>query len=207
MVNLFSQLDKDAISLATQKAEEQTSAELVTIIARASDVYHSFILVYGLMLGTLVAALLWVNERIIHFPMLLVVQLAVIGLVAVIPWVGMGGAFLIPKHIRTQRASRRACEEYVTLSRQVPAKTPVLLLYVSLAEHYVQIVPNQVVREMISDEQWNEVIRNLTASIRLQGLTQSCVTAIDAATQLLVPHFPDDGGADLLKTDVVVMRK
>ena len=79
------------------------------------------------------------------------------------------------------------------MSRHVAAATPIVLLYVSVAERYARILTSRSVREKIPDEHWNAVIQELTTTIQSEGLRGACIKAIRHATNLLVLHFPENG--------------
>ena len=85
----------------------------------------------------------------------------------------------VPEKIQYRRAAHRAFEEYLIVSRHVSAATPIVLLYVSLAERYVHILPSRAVREKISDANWNAIVQTLTFSVSSAG-----------AAKLLAAHFP-----------------
>lgn len=178
------------IKEAIAKAERTTSAEIAAVISPASDAYRSYILLYGLALGSLVATGLWAEKTITAFPLLLAAQLGVTALFSLLPWLHKPLVRLVPKHIRHHRAAHRAFEEYLFVSRHVSATTPVVLFYVSLAERYVHILPSRLVREKIPDKEWNAVIDEFTSSMKTAGVDHACVTAIARIGTMLAPHFP-----------------
>jgi len=183
-------VNKQIIATAIAEAERTTSAEIVAVVSPASDPYQNYILLYGLMLGSLVAFGLWAGKIIGDFPLLLAVQLGITALLSLLPWLHKPLLRLVPKHIRHHRAAHRAFEEYLLISRHVPAATPILLFYVSLAERYVHILPSRLVREKIPDKEWEAVVTEFTASMKSDGLEQACVSAISRMATMLAPYFP-----------------
>jgi putative membrane protein len=206
MVKVFSDADKKTLGLAIAEAESKTSAELVLVVAPASDAYQSYMTIYGLLLGSALATWLWATKIVVAFPYLLAIQLLAISLLAFIPWVRHRCLRLIPKHILHRRAAHRAYEEYLVLSRHVSAVTPIVLLYISAAEHYAHILTSRLVREKIPDESWNAVITELTAAIPKGGLRDASIGTIQRISELLGPHFPDNGGANALEHDVIEIK-
>jgi putative membrane protein len=189
MVKILSQPDKDAIAHAIVEAERSTSAKLVAVVAPASDVYQSYFLLYGLIIGSAIDIILWALKLITAFPLLLAIQLAVIALISFIPWLRHLLIRLVPKHVRHRRAAHRAYEEYLIVSHHTSVTDPIVLLYVSLAERYAHILTSRSVREKIPDNHWNEVIGKLTADIRAEGLRNACIKTIQHMTELLIHHF------------------
>ena len=193
MVKILSKVDKEAVAQAITEAEQQTSAELVVVVAPVSDAYQSYLLLYGLITGSTIDIGLWAAKLVTLFPLLLVIQLTVIALLSFTPWLRQLCLRLVPKRIRHHRAAHRAYEEYLSVSRHVSAATPIVLLYVSIAEHYAHILTSRSVREKIPDERWNAIIGELTAAIPADGLQSACIKAIRRATELVAPYFPENG--------------
>lgn len=203
MVKILSKADKEAIAQAITEAERQTSAELVAVIAPASDVYQSYLLLYGLIAGSAIDIGLWAAKLLTAFPFLLAIQLAAIALFSFTPWLRHLLVRLVPKRIRHHRAAHRAYEEYLSVSRHVSAATPIVLLYVSLAEHYAHILTSRSVREKIPDEHWNAVISELTAAVRQTDIQDACVHTIKRMAGMLAPHFLEKGEADAISHRVI----
>lgn len=203
MVKILSKADKEAVAQAITEAERQTSAELVVVVSPASDAYQSYLLLYGLIAGSTIDIGLWAAKLVTLFPLLLVIQLTVIALLSFTPWLRHLCLRLAPKRIRHHRAAHRAYEEYLSVARHVSAVTPIVLLYVSLAEHYAHILPSRSVREKVPDDSWNAIIGGLTAAIPSEGLPTACIKAIRQATGLLAPHFPEKGEVHSLGHTVI----
>ena len=73
------------------------------------------------------------------------------------------------------------------------------LIYVSLAEHYIRIVPAEDAERVVSQEQWqtavNEALRPLAA-----GETEAALTGLAARCgDLLAAHFPPGAPVDAAK--------
>jgi putative membrane protein len=203
MVKIFRDAEKTKIAEAIAEAERKTCAELVLVAAPASDAYQSYMTIYGLIAGSVAGIGLWATGTVTAFPYLLAIQLTAIALLAFVPWVRHPCLRLIPKHILHRRAAHRAYEEYLVLSRHVSAATPIVLLYISAAEHYAHVLTSRLVRERIVDESWDALIRELTAAIPREGLLNACLKAIDHMAKLLAPHFPENGGGNALDHDVI----
>lgn len=205
MVRILSKNYKEAVAKAIAEAEKLTSAELVCVIAPASDPYQGILLLYGLIAGSVVALGLWAAKIITVFPLLLAIQLAFMALLAFTPFRDQFIQF-VPKGIRHHRAARRAYEEYLIVSQHVSAQTPIALIYISLAERYVHILTSRSVREKIPDKNWNGVIDTLAAAMRSEGLQTACIHSIRYTADLLAPHFPEKGEAHRLDASIKEIR-
>lgn len=207
MVKLFSHADREAVAQAIAEAERKTCAELVIVVAPASDIYQDYMLLYGLIAGSTIGFGLWASKTIVIFPFLFAIQLVAMGLLVFIPWLQHLCLRLVPKRIRHHRAAHRACEEYLAVSRHIPAATPIVLLYVSVAEHYAYILTSRLVREKITDERWNSVIREFSGGIRKLGLRDSCINAIKRMAELIAPHFPEGDEVHSFSNHVIEIKQ
>lgn len=203
MVKVLSRADKGAVAQAIAEAEKQTCAELVVVVSPASDAYQSYFLLYGLIIGSAISAGLWAVKLLTAFPLLLVIQIAFMSLFAFVPWLRHLLLWLVPRHTCHHRAAHRAYEEYLIVSRHVSATTPILLLYISLAEHYAHIVPSRSVREKITDETWNAIIKKFTNSLGQISLGIACTQTIRQIAELLAVHFPEIGELHKIKQHVI----
>ncbi len=190
MVVKLTDADKQLISSAIAKAERITSAEIAVVIAPASDAYTSHIFSIGLLAGSLIATGYWFAGMATYFPFLLFIQLSVICAISCSPILRNFCLRLIPKNIQIHRASHRAYAEYMAVSRNVPASVPVVLLYISLAEHYSHIITGSLVNEKILGSIWENVIKEFTVEMQKSPVCDSCVNAIAKISELLVPYFP-----------------
>jgi putative membrane protein len=206
MVKPLSPQDKQSIAQAIAEAERPTEAEIVAVIAPASDAYQSYIFLYGLIAGSLIATGLWAGKILTGFPLLLAVQLGAIALLTRVPWLHGLCLRLVPRRIRHLRAAHRAYEEYLSVSRNLPASIPIVLLYVSLAEHYMHILPSRAVRGKIPGEKWNAVIGEFTASMATKGLRDAYIGAVRHMAELLTPHFPSRDETNRVSDQVIEIR-
>jgi uncharacterized membrane protein len=130
MVKILSKSDNEAIAQAIIEAEQTTSAELVCVVAPASDAYQSYVFLSGFLAGSMMDLILWMEKMITSYPLLLTIQLTAISLVYLIPCLRHLCVRFVPIRIRHHRAAHRAFEEYLIVSRHVSAATPIVLLYV-----------------------------------------------------------------------------
>jgi putative membrane protein len=196
MVKVLTAAQKHSIAEAIAEAERATSAEIVAVISPASDAYMSYLLLYGLALGSAAATGLWAAKIIVAFPLLLAIQLGLSALLTLTPPLRKACAGFVPKRIRHHRAAHRAFEEYLMVSRHLAASVPIVLFYVSLAERYAHILTSRDVREKIQDATWNAVIDSFTESVAREGLQDASAQAIRRMGQLLAPHFPSGAEAN-----------
>ena len=155
----------------------------------ASEDYYEFVLFYGFVFGSVAAFALGVTAVVTNFALLLAVQTAIILIVDIVPWLRRLCLKLVPRRTRHHRAAREAMRQYHVLHAQIPASTPFVLLYVSLAECYVHVVTNPVVHKKIPGN-WDSVTEHFSAAIRKLGLRAACSEALQHIADILAAKFP-----------------
>ncbi len=201
MVKLTTQ-DKEKLSATIAGAEATTSAEIICVVAPASGTYNNQITLLGLMLGSIIATILWETRQLVYFPWLLLVQLGIVTIIS-LPWWRRALLMLVPKHILQDTARRAAGQEYLNIEAQVAHDVPYVLLYMSLAERYVHILPNAVIRAQLSSDQWADIVKNLITEIKHSNAAQGCALAITQIGAVLAAHFPDDGGPNKIGNAII----
>lgn len=192
MVKILSLKDQQIISAATKQAEAETKAHIVTVILPASDTYSHYIMICGFIIASLVDLFLWHEKFITQFPTLLSIQLLSAMLCPFIPGMKTLTLKFLPKQLYHHRAAQVAAEKRLAASKNVNSSKPVLLIFISLAERYIHIFPNAVIREKIPDKDWGHIVRELMRSIPIMTLASACVKAIQESSQLLLKAFGEN---------------
>lgn len=192
MVKALSSQHKQDIEHAVTEAYKQTSAEIVVVVLPASDPYLDFILAYGILFADFLTLGLWSADVYHHFLDLLAIQIAVLAALFFIPFLHRLLWCLVPRRILRQRSAKKAMEEYHHIHRRVTATMPMVVLFVSLAEHYTHILTSHAVYEKISNEKWDNVIRHFAAAVSAGNVTMACVAAVGEVGAVLGEHFPVD---------------
>ncbi len=165
-------------------------------MAPASDPYDDYMLLFGLTAGSIIAIAFWIANWVMTVTAFIAIQLGVIAIIWLGAWIRTGYFYFIPPRIKRHRAARRAAEEFASISRSLKPATPLVLLFVSIAEHHVQILTNSVVREKIPDASWQDVLDNFTTKVKGSGLRAECIEAVNAIAARTSQLFPDRPGND-----------
>ena len=70
-----------------------------------------------------------------------------------------------------------------------------VLFFVSACEHYVEILTDRGVREVVPDAVWSEIVARFGEAVRQRRIADGFVEAIAACTEVLaekLPRRPDD---------------
>lgn len=207
----ISPTDHDRVSTAVREAESRTSGEIVTIVADRSDSYRDVVL--GWALGAVFAVLTglasmpesWVESlralalgwqiRVDHHELLLalaalLLTAAVLAGLLAAPW-PMRMA-LTPRRVKIRRCRARALDYFrVGAEKRTIGRTAVLI-YVSLAEHQVEIVADQAIHSRVAPESWGEAVAELVDALCEGRPGDGLANAVARVGSLLADHFPPD---------------
>ncbi len=189
----FSAEDKARITAAIHAAEKNTSGEFVAVVARASDHY-----VFIPLFWAAVAALLFPGAclllgspfRWVHLyqaQLLIFILLALMFLL--VPALHMR---LVPRRVKHERASRLATAQFYQQGLQLTAHHSGVLFFVSLAEHYVEIVADKGIHERIGEAHWRGIIDGFVSQVGAGRVVDGIIDAIGACGAAMAAHYPRD---------------
>lgn len=197
------------ISQAVHDAEQQTSGEIVTIIADHSDRYADVALWWAS--GIAIFALGWVTvfdefytgmvsellgSWTIRWTPREVLELALtitigkfLGSWLLLMWRPLRLA-LTPGVIKSDRVRRRAVRYFkVGAERRTTGRTGILI-YVSLAEHRAEIVADEAIHARVPNEVWGDAMADMIADVREGRIADGMVAAVRDVGVVLAEHFP-----------------
>jgi putative membrane protein len=201
---------KDAIRDAIREAESHTSGELVAVLARASDAYHYIPVLWAALVALLTPAAillavdtfgLWYSPSLTGtYLVQVLVFLAGVGVFGFSPLKMM----LIPKAVKRMRASRLAHEQFHFQGLGDTERGTGVLLFVSFAERYVEIIADRKIHERVEEGAWDHIIADFVADVAAGRVSEGFLTAIEACGKLLGQHFPHhDGDVDELPNHLI----
>lgn len=189
-MTLLSERDHERVEQAIKEAETKSTGEFVTAIAEASDDY--------LYIPTLVAAgiVFLVSGLVLLLPIAIRVDLFYAGQVAgfialalVFRWPPLRMA-LVPRAVREERARRYAHQLFLDLGLSSTRDRTGVLLFVSEAEHYVEIIADRGVQQDVDNAVWERIVQDLTADVRAGRTADGFVKAVAACTAVMAERHP-----------------
>ncbi|MGE5625868.1 MAG: TPM domain-containing protein [Bacillota bacterium] len=187
----FSQQDRERITAAIHTAEKRTSGEFVAMVAGASDSYLSFALLWAAGLVFLLPApflLFAAPVRYLHiYQLQLLAFIALTLLFEFLPALHMA---LVPKHVKHARASRLAHAQFYERGVHVTREHSGVLFFVSLAEHYVEIVADKGIHEKVGEGAWGRIVKLFVDEVQKGDVTSGFVSAIEACGDAMARHYP-----------------
>ncbi len=190
-MSLFSTEDEQRISAAIADAEQRTSGEIVVVVAAQSDGYHYVPPFVGALVALLVPWVLIFFTQL-HLVPIYLAQLAVFLLVTLALTPASVRIALVPAGIKRLHAHRRAVEQFLAQNLHTTDERTGVLLFVSVAEHYAEIIADKGIDAKVSEGTWKTIIDKLTSAIGSGQATDGFVKAIGDIGAILAAHFPPE---------------
>lgn len=190
----LSPAEQARIATAIAELERRSSAELVLVVAQRSAGYtaYSALLAAGIaLLAGWTAAFIAPDLPAAHFAILQGLVLIGGGALCFLTPVGV---MLVPTKVKQARAAALARLEFANLVHGRTRRKDGVLLFLSLAEHYIEIIADDAIAAVIPQDRWRQMISRFTAKAKgapigdcLQDLVQDCGA-------LLAERFPAQPG-------------
>ena len=186
----FTETERAEITTAIQAAERRTSGEFVAVVARTSDTYRSVALLWAAALALVLPAPLLLFSHL-RYLSVYELQIAVfILLLLAFEFVPALHMALVPKSLRHARASRLARAQFYEQGVQLTREHSGVLLFVSLAERYVEIVADKGIHEKIGEARWQQIVDGFTAKVGAGDVVGGFTGAIAACGAAMAEHYP-----------------
>lgn len=189
---LLTESDKARVRAAIEQVERRTRGEFITVIAKASDDYFYIPSLWAALIALLIPAGIltsgtWMGSWSIYAIQLLafVILLALFRIPAI-------KLRLVPKNIRQLRASRVAREQFFMQGLQNTEERTGILLFVSIAEHYVEIIADKGINDVVPNGTWDNIVNNFVSHVKNGQYTEGFITAIESCGSILEEHFPGE---------------
>ena len=178
------------IETAFDEAQRKTHAPLICVLAEASIARDAEFLLgaCALALATPLPLLLFTElsaQRIYIAQLLVAILAAVLGS---IPWVRRA---LVPARAARSAGHRAALAQFVL--RGLDRTQSGALVYVSLAEHYIRIVPAEAAAAAIPPEAWQVAVDKALPPLAAGAIETALTGLANDCADLLARPFPSDG--------------
>lgn len=191
----FSEADKARISEAIRAAEKNTSGEFVAVVARSSDHYVFLPLLWAAFLALILPGILYFAAVPLAWVHLYQIQLAVFVVLALLfLFVPELHLQLVPRHVKHSRASRLAKAEFYLQGVHMTREHSGVLFFVSLAEHYVEIVADRGIHEKLGEAHWRGIVQTFIEDVHKGKVVDGFVAAITVCGAAMAKHYPPEPG-------------
>lgn len=215
-MTFLSDVEKEALARTISLAESRTQAEIVTVIARQSDGYRYIPMLWAALIALSIPGLyyLWssINSAGWHLTGTDVAASAWLYPAQVLTFLGLGMLFqipqarlwMIPRSVKQRRAARHAREQFFLQNLHLTSGRTGVLIFVSLAEHYVEIIVDQAVADAVDDQLWETTVQEFIAHVRRGDIAAGFENTIEQCRLVLWEHFPAaEGNPDELPNHLI----
>jgi len=193
------------IAAAIRAAEERTAGEIYCVVARASDSYlfpAAFFVTGGMVVISLLVAWAlhhwWFDLRPVT---LVLAELLAIACGLLVLWFFPSIRIrLVPKRLQYRHAHDNAIKQFLARNVHITAARTGVLLFVSLAERYAEVVADAGINQRVPQATWDGVVGTLIDHAKTGRLADGFVAAAGTVGALLEQHFPI-GAGDLNELD------
>ncbi|HEY9536749.1 MAG TPA: TPM domain-containing protein [Kiloniellaceae bacterium] len=182
--------EKRRLRQRIEAAERQTRGELVTVIARQSDAYLFIPLLWASLVALSIPPVVVLADLWIDLATVSTIQLATFLLLSLLfRWTPLKMR-LTPKAIKLRRAARAAREQFLAQGVHNTSDRCGVLIYVSVAEHYVEILADRAIDAKVAQEEWDAIVAAFVTTVKQRRVAEGFEQAVDACGKLLAQHFP-----------------
>ena len=208
--------EKTALIAKINHAESKTCAEIVTVIAQQSDGYRYIPILWAALTALCVPGIYfawltfstsgWIvpSEALAAARWLYPLQVLVflgLGMLLQFPQARM---WIIPRSVKIQRAARHAREQFFLQNLHQTNSRTGILIFVSVAEHYVEIMVDSGIAEVVDNVLWNDTVDEFISHIKRGEIAAGFDSTIEHCRQVLWEHFPaPDGRPDELPNHLI----
>lgn len=192
-MSLISAAEQQQIADLIREVERHTNAELVTVLAARSDDYRYIPVLWAALVSLALPPPLLLTP--LPADLIVAIQLGVFCVLALIFRIPGLASRLIPLGVRHWRAANMARRQFLEQGLHHTAGDTGVLLFVSEAEHYVEILADRGVDRHVPPERWRSIVGEFVEAVRagqtLSGFERA-ITAIGEILAEAVPKTPDN---------------
>jgi putative membrane protein len=190
-MTLFGEQERNEIADAIAEVERRTNAELVTVVTARSDDYLHHSMAWAAIAALLLSApLVFVRPNVFVVVSLQLALFCVLVLVFRIPAVAQR---LIPRHLGHWRASNMARRQFLEQGLHHTKDETGVLIFVSEAEHYVEILADRGVSSHVDDSRWQAIVDRFVDNVKRKRVSAGFVRAIGECGEILAEAVPKSG--------------
>lgn len=204
-MTLLSKTDQQAVTAAINEVERHTDAELVTVLTAQSDNYSYIPLLWAGILALLIPGIANYFGSWFAADALLLVQWGVFIALSLLFRLPSINTRLIPRQVRYWRASNMARRQFLEQNLHHTEGDTGILIFVSEAEHYVEILVDQGIADALDNAVWEDIVADFTAKVRQGETRQGFLDCIEACGKVLKEHVPATHERNELPNHLVIL--
>lgn len=184
------------IEQAVHDLERHSHGEIVCVIVKSSANYRFMPIILALLMAFILVPLLNISALITN---VIAVDVGIIDIILkLIAFILFSFLFILtpihiwitPKRIKLLCAKRHAVEQFFINHLHHTKKRAGVLIFVSVAEHYAEIIGDKGINDVMESGGWDAIIQNLIKSIKQKKLGEGLLYSITQLKSIMVKHFP-----------------
>ncbi len=192
------------VDAAIKRAETRTDGEIVCVVARASSDYLTYAVAWSALIALAAPWPLIAATQLSVQQILLVQVFVFVALYLALSSAALGPR-LAPRGVRRAEAHRAAMEQFMIRGMAKKKNRAGVLIFVSLAEHYVRIVADDGIAAKVDQSVWQGAVDVLLLHIRSGDMATGFISAVEQCGDVLADHFPASGAEDELPDRIYVI--
>jgi putative membrane protein len=191
---MISDADRAQIANAIRIAEAATTGEIFCVLAQRSSPYTLVPVAWAAALALLVPLpLIYLTA----WPATVIYVLQLTAFIAAAYLLSRPSLRfrIVPRRARHDRAHSTAMRQFWAQGLHKTQDRTGVLIFVSIAERYAEIVADAGINEKVSPEVWNDAVTALTSAIKHGRIGDGFVAAIARCGVVLAAHFPLAAGS------------
>ncbi len=203
-MSLFGEIERRQIADAVAEVEQRTNAELVTVLAARSGDYVHYALAWAGAAALLLSAPL-LFARLSVF-VVLSSQLALFCVLILLFRFPPLARRLIPQRIAHWHAANMARRQFLEQGLHHTKGETGVLIFVSEAERYVEILADRGVSTHVDDARWQSIVERFVDNVKRKRVLTGFVGAIGECGEILAEAVPktDDNPNELPNRLIVI---
>ncbi|MDO8432029.1 MAG: hypothetical protein Q7S58_06405 [Candidatus Binatus sp.] len=197
MQSRFTPEEYARIDAAIGAVERSTAADLDLVVTRVSDRYSLYPPLSAALSAIAVAGVLAILRPALSARIVVLIELiTLIALTMLLDWMPIR-MMLVSKRIKQTHARQLARREFAAHDGGNPHQRRILL-FVSLGEHYVEIIADRATHALAPETVWSKIVADFLATVKSGRIVDGVIAAIEACGAVLATYHPvadDDEGA------------
>ena len=189
-MTFLSPTEKQQIADAIRVAESKTQGELVCVITPASNDYRYLPLLLATLVALSLPAIAWLSQvwwtqAEVYLAQVALFLLALLAL----QWWPLKMR-LIPRSAQRKQAARLAREQFYAQQLHNTRDRTGVLLFVSVAERYVEILADEGINAKVAPGTWDAIVKNFVGQLAAGRIAPGFLDAVAACAAILAEHCP-----------------
>lgn len=204
-MTLLSKQEHEQVAAAITAVERETDAEVVTVLTAQADNYSYIPLVWAGVIALLLPGTVNYFTGWLSADVLLLGQWGVFAALALLFRIPGINRRLIPRSVAWWRASNLARRQFLEQNLHRTEGATGVLIFVSEAERYVEILVDQGIASQIDNDTWEAIIADFTRQVKQGETLQGFIACIEACGVHLKARVPATRQKDELPNHLVIL--